>query len=164
MKPTSDTAAERLRWALAACARAQLRNTNARRRLLEALARQTLPVTLEALSAAPEVAGCCDATTLYRTLLLFTAVDVVREINLRHNVRHFVLNVPGRGCGYLICRSCGDITPLPPLQSLLQFEQRISARAGYTELRHELELYGICPACRRAQGRTPPANKLPVSV
>ena len=41
---------------------------------------------------------------------------------------------------------------------------RISARAGYTELRHELELYGICPACRRAQGRTPPANKLPVSV
>lgn len=159
----SKVASERLRWSLDACARAQLRITTARRRLLEFLAKEALPVTLEDLAAAPALAGCCDNTTVYRTLILFTAAGLVRQVNLRHKVSHFILNAPGRACDYLICQRCGSITQLPPLKSLLQLEQQVSAREGYTELRHELELYGICPACRRAGTQTRP-TKLPVRV
>jgi Fur family ferric uptake transcriptional regulator len=143
-----------------ACASVQLRVTAARRRLLEILSRETLPVTLDSLASA--LAGCCDATTVYRTLMLFTAAGLVRQVNLRHKVRHFILNAPGLACDYLICQGCGAITQLPPLESLLRFEQQVNLCNGYTGLRHELELYGICPACRRANAPTPPPNKLPV--
>lgn len=149
-----------LHWALQSCASAQLRVTTARRRLLEVLSREKLPVTLDTLASA--LADCCDATTVYRTLMLFTSAGLVRQVNLRHRIRHFILNAPGLACDYLICQGCGAITQLPPMQSLAQLEQEVNLANGYSGLCHELEVYGICPACRRANAHTPPPTKLPV--
>jgi Fe2+ or Zn2+ uptake regulation protein len=159
---SGDRIAPRLLRALAACARAGLRLTASRRRLLEVLARQTLPVTLETLASTPEMAGHCVATTVYRTLMLFTAAGVVRQVNLRHKVSHFLLDDPDDACDYLICRCCSTISRLPPVASIERLEQQVRSLQGYTELQHELELYGVCPACRPARAHAPPTTKLPV--
>jgi Fe2+ or Zn2+ uptake regulation protein len=62
---------ERLAWALEACGRAQVRMTPVRRAILSFVAVCRTPVNLDLLEQADGVRGQCDATTVYRTLILF---------------------------------------------------------------------------------------------
>jgi Fe2+ or Zn2+ uptake regulation protein len=149
-KITSE--AQRLAWALSTYASQGFRLTGLRRAILELLAKYSCPVNIEMLSQEWELKDRCDATTIYRTLMMLKELKIVQQVNVRHKVRHFVLNVPGESFAYLICRSCGLIKQLDSFEGEAAMEHQIVAR-GYTDLYYELEFHGLCPGCQETIGK-----------
>lgn len=152
---------ERLAWALEACRRMRMRLTPGREKILAFLATRRVPVSLNALMQAEEMRGVCDATTAYRTLMLLREVEVLRQVGLPDKVSFFVLNVPGENNHFLICRQCGTITELPAESHCEHMEHDVAATHGYAQLYHELQFFGLCPACQQQPARVISA-KLPV--
>jgi Fur family ferric uptake transcriptional regulator len=165
MKSFSDeripmTAVDRLGWALAFCQRAQLRLTEPRKKMLRFLAANRLPASIEMILLSEGFAACCAETTVYRTLILFREVDLVRQINLPGKTSYFVLNMPGEPCDFLVCRRCGRVKELPLPKAVMRLEQKVAAETGFAAAYHELQVYGICPDCQVARHNSPPATKL----
>lgn len=155
-----DTA-QRLTWALDTCRQLQMRLTPVREKILGFLATQRVPVSLTTLMQTEEMRGVCDATTAYRTLMLLREVEVLRQVGLPDKVSFFVLNVPRENNHFLLCRQCGAITELPAESHCEHMEHDVAAAHGYTQLYHELQFFGICPACQK-QPRRVISAKLPV--
>src|SRR5437870_10990602 len=120
----TSTSAERLAWATHCCEKAQVRMTPARERILEYLAKHRGPLNLDTIAQADGIKGHCDATTVYRTLMLMKELEIVRQVSVRHKVRYFVLNMPGETFAYLICRSCGSVSQLPAWKPVLELERQ----------------------------------------
>mgnify|MGYP005844333009 CR=1 FL=1 len=154
---------QRLAWALAVCRKLHVRLTAGRSKILAVLAEHRVPVSLDTVMRAEGVTRVCDPTTVYRTLMLFREVELVRQVALPAKVRFFVLNVPGESIHFLICRRCGAITELSPGTHCEGMEKAVAAAYGYAQLYHELQFFGICPVCQR---KPPPvlSPKLPVPV
>ncbi|MCU0784318.1 MAG: transcriptional repressor [Verrucomicrobia bacterium] len=142
-------AAHRLAWALEVCRRAQMRPTPIREKILAFLTASRIPVSLEALMQADGIRGRCNATTAYRTLMLFQGLEVIRQVSLPNKNSYFVLNLPGESNHFLICRCCGQLVELPAAESVALLEREVAAAQGYTKLHHELQFFGICPACQK---------------
>jgi Fe2+ or Zn2+ uptake regulation protein len=142
-------AEQRLAWALEVCREAKMRATPIRHKILALLATRRIPVSLETVLQADGINSCCDETTAYRALMLFNELEVIRQVSLPNKISYFVLNMPGESCHFLICRCCGQITELPPMESAAILEREVAATHGYARLHHELELFGICPACQK---------------
>jgi Fur family ferric uptake transcriptional regulator len=138
-----------------------MRLTPVREKILAFLATQRVPVSLNTLMQAEELSGVCNATTAYRTLMLLREVEVLRQVGLPDRVSFFVLNVPGENNHFLICRQCGAITELPAGSHCEHMEHEVTAAHGYKQLYHELQFFGICPACQKQPSRVISA-KLPV--
>src|SRR5437868_9677532 len=98
--------AERLAWALIKCAESRMRMTPVRKSILDFLSEQRKPVNLEAIAQVPGVRGACDATTVYRTLMVFKDAGLVRWVGMLRKTSHFVLNVPGDVSHFLVCERC----------------------------------------------------------
>jgi Fe2+ or Zn2+ uptake regulation protein len=94
------------------------------------------------------VHGHCDATTVYRTLMMFKEAELVRLVGTPHKVNHFVLNVPGENNYFLICRRCGCITELPLPQPMADAIGRVAAAQGFALTRQDCEVYGLCEPCQ----------------
>jgi len=82
--------------------------------------------------------------TVYKTLLLLKEMNQVLEIDLRDD-SHYDGNRP-QPHPHLICMKCNQITDgevsLDP-EALRKLEQV----SGYTILRPQISLYGLCPDC-----------------
>lgn len=143
MNPTA-----KLDWAIQQLHHSHVRVTPVRERVLKFLAHRAGPATLNEISGSAEVAGQFDDATVYRTLVLLVELDVARQLQFRDRATCFVLNVPGDGFSFLVCRCCGVTTPVPHRAPLHSLEAQITAQHGYTGLTLELELYGVCPACQ----------------
>ena len=152
---------ERLAWALTECRRLQMRLTPVREKMLAVLAAHRVPVSLQTLMQTEALGGICNATTAYRTLMLLREVEVLRQVGLPDKVSFFVLNVPGENNHFLICRQCGAIRELPAESHCEHMEHGVAAAHGYAQLYHELQFFGICPACQKQPARVISA-KLPV--
>lgn len=138
----------KLKWALQQLRQSHVRVTPVRERVLRFLAHRTVPATLNDISGGGEVVGQFDDATVYRTLVLLVELEVARQLQFRDRSTCFVLNVPGECFSFLVCRCCGVITPIPHGEELHALEEQMTAQHGYTGLTHELELYGVCPACQ----------------
>ena len=85
--------------------------------------------------------------TVYRTLQgLVDAgeVDAVRTPD--GQVAYRACAGRARHHHHLICRSCGRTVELE-LQEVEGVIAALAARHGFSEVQHELELYGVCSAC-----------------
>jgi Fur family transcriptional regulator, ferric uptake regulator len=142
-------AAQRLAWAVEVCRRAQMRPTQIRQKMLAILAAQRVPMSLETVMQADSIRGCCNATTAYRTLMLFKELEVIRQVSLPNKISYFVLNTPDESSHFLICRRCGEITELPGVDTVAALEREVAATRGYARLYHELEFFGVCPVCQK---------------
>ncbi len=143
-------AAQRLAWAMASCHKAQMRVTPVREAILAFLATRRIPASLDMVSQADGVHGHCNATTVYRTLMMFKEADLVRLVGTAHKASHFVLNVPGENNYFLICRRCGCISELPLPQPIALTIQEVAAAQGFTPTRQDCEVYGLCESCQTA--------------
>jgi Fur family transcriptional regulator, ferric uptake regulator len=157
-------AAEKFVWAMAFCDRARLRLTGPREKILRFLSAHRLPVSIEQIAQSEDLAGQCDETTVYRTVMLFREMELVRQINLPGKTSYFVLNVPGEPCDFLVCRCCGSVTELPPLKPVIELEREVNRTRGYTGVYHELEVYGVCPECQKSENNHVLRSKLPIRV
>lgn len=152
---------ERLAWARGVCRTVHIRLTPIRDRILAVLAQQRIPMSLEAVAGAEGIRGGCNAATVYRALMLFKEVEVTRQVSLPNRISYFVLNVPGESSHYLICRACGTVKELPACCGFAEMERHIMEHHGYRVMHHDLEFFGICPACQKRPARVP-WTKVPV--
>ena len=124
-----------------------LRKTRALETVVEALAESGTPVPLTELEKMPSVAGVCDRTTLFRLLNRLSEHGLVRRLGLHERAAYFTLAMPGGHHDYLICKDCGTVEILQVDCPVRELEKEVARTSGYTQLYHELELYGICPGC-----------------
>lgn len=129
------------------CRTSGLRRTKALEQLLITLANAPRPMTLNELAQSELLADQCDKATVFRLLQRLTAIGIIRRLGLHERAAYFTLLIPGRHQDYLICTECGSIQPVQAPCPVHQLEREISEKTGYKNLYHELEFFGVCPAC-----------------
>ncbi|MBK1833784.1 Fur family transcriptional regulator [Roseibacillus ishigakijimensis] len=132
---------------LARAKEAGLRKTKALQAVVTALAEEGTPMPLNDLEKAPGVAGLCDRTTLFRLLNRLSEHGLVRRLGLHERAAYFTLAMPGGHHDYLICKDCGSVEILELACPVKELEEEVARTSGYRNLYHELEIYGVCPAC-----------------
>ena len=147
-------------WALDKLRKAQVRLTPVRERVLAFLARMPVPTTLQGIGSSEELANQFDDATVYRTLVLFVELEIVRQLQFQGRQTHFLLNTPGECFSFLICRCCGSITRIPHGAAIHKLEHEMSALHGFTNMTHELELFRTCPACQEHEHSCQKPTKL----
>ena len=129
------------------CRRAGLRRTKALEELLVTLLEAPRPMTLTELAASPRLATQCDKATVFRLLQRLLEHGVVRRLGLHERAAYFTLLLPDRHHDYLICTGCGSIEAITAPCPVHELEEEIRQKTGYRNLYHELEFFGLCPAC-----------------
>jgi Fur family zinc uptake transcriptional regulator len=137
-----------------------MRLTPLRQAMLAVLAAHRTPVSLEILAQADGVRGRCDATTIYRTLMLFKAAAIVRQVSAPTKTSLFLLNMPGESYQFLVCQHCGSIKEVALSNETLQMLRNAAAAEGFIVPTPDCELYGLCPACATADRHRIPPSKL----
>lgn len=154
------SSAERLAWVLKHCERTQMRMTSVRKAILEFLSEQRKPVNLEAVSRIQSVRDQWDATTVYRTLMIFKDAGVVRCVGMLRKTSHFVLNVPGDVSHFLICEQCGAVVELDVSREMFGAMRRLAVEHGFSANGQCMDIHGVCRRCDEAARRTVPAVKV----
>ncbi len=113
------------------CREHGLRRTKALEELIATLLEAGRPMTLGELAGSKRLAGH----------------GIVRRLGLHERAAYFTLLVPGRHSDYLICTSCGSIKTVEAPCPVHQLEEEIRKTTGFRNLYHELEFFGLCPAC-----------------
>ncbi len=129
------------------CRSAGLRRTRALEELIGTLLESARPMTLAELASSGRLAGQCDKATVFRLLQRLVGHGVVRRLGLHERAAYFTLLVPGRHSDYLICTSCGSIEAIAAACPVHRLEEEIRVKTGFRNLYHELEFFGVCPAC-----------------
>ena len=131
------------------------RRTRALELVIAELARRRAPVTLAELAATPAIREQCDPATVYRLVMKLESASLVRRLGLHERATYFQLVVPGHHHDYLVCTRCGKIEDVELTCPVEPLEREIMARRGYSHVYHELEFFGICPACAPAIPEAP---------
>ena len=85
--------------------------------------------------------------TVYRTLELFSRLNLVRRVHREDGCQGYVLTSPGHH-HVLLCRDCGRAVEFPGGDDLQVLIQRVEGETGYRVEGHLLQLSGLCPACQ----------------
>lgn len=86
--------------------------------------------------------------TVYKTLALLKEVNQVFEIDLRED-SHYDGNRP-EPHPHLICMKCNQIVD-GELALNEELIRKLEQESGYTILRPQISLYGLCPNCKNYQ-------------
>ena len=143
----SNQVQARVQWALERCKAVGMRKTRVLELALGVLVSENRPMRLDDLATSPELQGQCDRATVYRLLKRLEEQGLIRRLGLHERAAYYVMQFPGEHGDYLICRDCGSIERLRRHCPVEALEQEIARETGYAELHHELEFFGICPAC-----------------
>lgn len=127
------------------------RLTAPRATVVDAILRHLRPFTAEQLVA--ELAGLANErasigrATVYRTLEILAAVDVLTRLIQADGRPAYLLGLPGHR-HHLVCSECGSAVPftLCPVDQLVT---ELTRDTDYTIHDHLLEVFGICPRCQR---------------
>lgn len=123
-----------------------LRATLGRTKLLEALAAEAKPITIEKLKK--KLADRLDTVTLYRALEALREARIVERMDLQHGHAHYELIVGRPHHHHAVCRSCGTIEDIEiphaakPEKEAERRAKKFSVIDSYT-----LEFFGLCTSC-----------------
>ena len=139
----------RLILATARLKTAGLRVTQPRMTILEALCRQTSPVSSEYLHAGLP-AGACDLVTVYRCMAAFERGGLVRRAVIHQGTSLYQVAFGQPETYHVVCRSSGTLAELSPevsgeLQKAVAKAREELRVKGYREVAHMLEFSGVAP-------------------
>ncbi|WZU03071.1 transcriptional repressor [Erysipelothrix sp. D19-032] len=123
----------------------KIKYTKQRDELLSLLKESNQPLTINQIFES--LKSTLDLSTIYRTLDLFVEKGLVSKL-LVSEPDQTVYEFKHHGHKHhLICTECGlfQIIEGCPLHN---YEDRVEESTGFIIARHQLELYGICPACQ----------------
>ncbi|MFZ9745938.1 MAG: Fur family transcriptional regulator [Opitutaceae bacterium] len=128
---------------------AGLRVTQPRMAILDALCRQTSPVSIENLHAGLP-AGACDLVTVYRCMTAFERSGLVRRAVIHQGTSLYQAAFGQAETYHVVCRSSGSLTALSPevsreLQRAVAKAREELREKGYREVAHMLEFSGVAP-------------------
>lgn len=124
-----------------------LRRTKALSALLDCMLAENRPMTLADLAEDHRLKSICDKATVFRLLQKLNDKGMIRRLGLHERAAYFTLLLPGVHRDYLICTTCGSIEPITAPCPVHKLEDEIRKETGFTDLYHELEFFGRCPAC-----------------
>jgi Fe2+ or Zn2+ uptake regulation protein len=126
-----------------------LKVTPKRREILETMSNLAKPATtLEIHESLPRTLKA-DVATVYRNILTFVEVGLVKQLTLKPNVAHYELDIDHSDHHHIVCTDCGDIEELDGC-TLDSFSQSmLSSSKKFTEISgHTFELFGKCKKCK----------------
>jgi len=87
--------------------------------------------------------------TVYRTLKLFSGCGLAEAVSFADGIARYELNFEAEHHDHLICEGCGQTIEImdPVIENR---QEELAAKYGYVLARHRMDLYGLCPACRKA--------------
>ena len=88
--------------------------------------------------------------TVYYTLSTLKEAGLVKEVNYWHDRTRFDANVTPHH--HLICLECRAIFDIED-RSLNQLRQKAKIPKSFQVLSHQVEFYGYCAPCQKAQAR-----------
>ncbi len=90
--------------------------------------------------------------TVFRTLDLFTELNAVERLDLPTGGHAYVPCEPTHH-HHVVCSRCGRTADVVEDCGMSAVAREVGDRTGYRIDTHRLELFGICPACQRAQAQ-----------
>jgi len=141
----------KLAWATQYCQDRGLRKTQARDALLTFLVESPVPVTWRTMSESSELSEVCNRSTIYRLLIKFEQIGLVRRITVREQSPFFTIAVPGEHNDYVVCTECATIQSLHIACPGSRLEKQLQEQLGFSDMHHEFAFYGICKECQRQE-------------
>lgn len=128
----------------------QRRNTAQRAAILEVLAGTEEFLSAQDLHAALRASGSTiGLATVYRALQEMAAGDDLDTVrNATGEVLYRQCDQPAHH-HHLVCRRCGRTQEVEAPQ-VERWARSIAAQYGYTDIDHEVELFGLCAECSAA--------------
>lgn len=124
------------------------KNTRARKAMLEVMEKSFSPLTAEEIFLKVKEKSCsANLSTIYRNLSILLEKGLVTK-TVMGDGRAIYQFKGEEHRHHLICTSCNktiaiDICPLH------NFEEDIKEKTNYEITDHRLELYGLCPRCKK---------------
>jgi len=123
------------------------RITGPRREILATLAADHGPFTIEQIHR--RVKGrSCNLVTVYRNLAVLEELELVRRCDFGDGTYRYELNAEEHH-HHIICRICTKVVTLD--LCVAAGLERLAKEMGYTNVTHSMELFGICPKCRKGK-------------
>lgn len=127
------------------------RLTRPRLAILDAVAESDVALTAEQVHRQARARyPSLGLVTVYRTLDLMVDLGLVHRLPTEAGGQVYLRagrTPPGH---LLICRSCHSAVEVP-CAGLEEMTERLERQTGFTIQGHWLELFGLCPACRREE-------------
>ncbi len=94
-------------------------------------------------------AGRVDRATIYRTIELFDDAGITHRLNIGWKYKIELSDVFLAHHHHFHCTNCNQTFNLPANPMLETMIDTIAAKSGYAPRGHQLETYGLCPACQK---------------
>lgn len=132
-------------------AQAGCRITAPRRAVARVLQETAAPLSpQEILERGRKVYHKLGLVTVYRTVSLLEDLNLVRRVHQEGGCHGYMPASPGHR-HILVCRRCGGAVEFPGEDNLSALVGRVEAETGYRVSGHLLQLFGLCPACQKAE-------------
>jgi Fur family ferric uptake transcriptional regulator len=85
--------------------------------------------------------------TIYRSLKLFSEAGLCRELQVVDGTTRYEHLYNHKHHDHLICTKCGKFVEIesPEIEAL---QEKLAKKNGFELIKHRLELYGLCNACK----------------
>lgn len=90
--------------------------------------------------------------TIYRNVMLIKSLGEAIELGFPDGSNRYDGNKPYPH-PHVICVRCKSIMD-PDLDMVTDMTREVEAETGFEILNHRLDFFGVCPACKRKQGRS----------
>lgn len=128
------------------CLREQgMRVTRPRRRLIVALLAADRPLTADDLTEQGHFSPS-ERVSVYRNLEAFQVAGIVQRFLLENGLQLFELTAPGDHFHHVVCRNCHRAERLETCAATDLEKEALAA--GFTDISHHFEIYGLCGNCR----------------
>ena len=86
--------------------------------------------------------------TVYRALKLFCEIGICQELKMDNGITRYEVNNENKHHDHLICSGCGTFVEIVS-DEIENIQKEIAEKNGFILTRHRLNLYGLCPKCRK---------------
>jgi Fe2+ or Zn2+ uptake regulation protein len=126
-----------------------MRITKNRVQIIDTLLRAEKPLSLDEIQTRiGDEAGASDYATIFRVMTLLENLQVAQKVNLNRSCSYYELVNPQQHYDHIICTECGSVTLMIDSCPVEKVERKIEKRYGFSDIRHSLEFFGKCRACR----------------
>ena len=86
--------------------------------------------------------------TVYRTLKLFCDSGLAKEVHFGDGVARYERTVGVTHHDHIICIACGKQVEFVDA-TIEKLQESLAAKHGFILTSHHMNLYGVCPSCRK---------------
>lgn len=122
-----------------------MRITEPRKALLQFLVERERPVSAEEVHESLGQASS-DLVTVYRNLEAFEKAGIVQRVMTESGKALFEIIGENHHHHHILCRKCHRAEKLDVCE--VERLEQLACDLGYSEVKHVLELYGVCSDCR----------------